>query len=96
MLESMLIVKKAQMVQAQKATDDYTFSRERESPAESSLKNKVIIDLHTGAATENRQHIMLFPVAADVSHSLRVWMRVLYFLCTMNLGGTAEFFVPCM
>ena len=37
------------------ATDGYTFFRERESPAESSLKNKVIIDFHTGAAAENRQ-----------------------------------------
>lgn len=36
------------------ATDDYTFFRERESPAESSLKNKVIIDIHTGAATVNK------------------------------------------
>lgn len=34
-------------------TDDYTFFRERESPAESSLKNKVIIDFHTGAAIVN-------------------------------------------
>ena len=38
-------------------TDDYTFFRERESPAESSLKNKVIIDLHTGAATVNGQFL---------------------------------------
>ena len=34
-------IEKAQMVQAnQFATDGYTFSRERESPAESSLKNR--------------------------------------------------------
>ena len=90
MLESELISKKALMVQAQHATDDYTFFRERESPAESSLKNKVIIDLHTGAATGNR----ILPVAVDVSHSLRALMSVLYFLSTMNLGGTAELFVP--
>ena len=70
MLESKLILKKAQMVQAQPtsiqkllATDDYTFFRERESPAESSLKNKVIIDLHTGAAAVNK----IISVAADVS-----------------------------
>ena len=67
------------MVQAKIATDGYTFSRERESPAESSLKNKVIIDVHTGAAAGNRQHILLFPVAVDVSHSLRALMSVLYF-----------------
>ena len=48
-------IKKALMVQAKQiATDDYTFSRERESPAESSLKNKVIIDFHTGAAAVNK------------------------------------------
>ena len=48
-------IKKAQMVQMNPfITDDYTFSRERESPAESSLKNKVIIDLHTGAAAVNK------------------------------------------
>ncbi len=54
-------IEKAWMVQAQPtslqelpATDDYTFFRERESPAESSLKNKVIIDIHTGAATVNK------------------------------------------
>lgn len=41
----------------QMATDDYTFSRERESPAESSLKNKVIIDFHTGAAAVNKQRL---------------------------------------
>ena len=43
--------------------DGYTFSRERESPAESSLKNKVVIDFHTGAATENgTQHFFyVFP-----------------------------------
>ncbi len=35
-------------------TDGYTFFRERESPAESSLKNKVIIDVHTGAAAVNK------------------------------------------
>jgi len=63
-------IEKAQMVQAQPtfsrkllATDDYTFFRERESPAESSLKNKVIIDLHTGAAAVNK----IISVAADVS-----------------------------
>ena len=50
-----------------KATDDYTFSRERESPAESSLKNKVVIDFHTGVAAVNRKAFMLFQVAADVS-----------------------------
>ena len=49
-------IKKASMVQAKQfATDDYTFFRERESPAESSLKNKVIIDFHTGAAFVNQQ-----------------------------------------
>ena len=43
------------MVQAKLfATDGYTFFRERESPAESSLKNKVIIDFHTGAAAVNK------------------------------------------
>ena len=49
------------MVQAKQfATDDYTFFRERESPAESSLKNKVVIDFHTGAATENgTQHFFI-------------------------------------
>ena len=47
-------IEKAQMVQAKQfAADGYTFSRERESPAESSLKNKVVIDFHTGAATVN-------------------------------------------
>ena len=47
-------IEKALMVQAKQfAADDYTFSRERESPAESSLKNKVIIDFHTGAAAVN-------------------------------------------
>ena len=61
-------IEKASMVQAKQfAADDYTFFRERESPAESSLKNKVIIDIHTGAAAENR----FSPVAADVLHSLR-------------------------
>ena len=35
-------------------------------------------------------------VAVDVSHSLRALMSVLYILSTMNLGGTAEIFVPCM
>ena len=83
-------------IESRLTTDDYTFFRERESPAESSLKNKVIIDLHTGAATENRQQILLFSVAVDVSHSLRALMSVLYFKSTMNLGGTAENFVPCM
>ena len=49
-------IEKAQMVQAKQfATDGYTFFRERESPAESSLKNKVIIDFHTGAAFVNQQ-----------------------------------------
>jgi hypothetical protein len=34
-------IKKAQMVQTKQfVADDYTFSRERESPAESSLKNR--------------------------------------------------------
>ena len=34
-------IEKAQMVQAKQfATDGYTFFRERESPAESSLKNR--------------------------------------------------------
>ena len=34
-------IEKAQMVQAKQfAADGYTFSRERESPAESSLKNR--------------------------------------------------------
>lgn len=54
-------IEKAWMVQAQptslqelSATDGYTFFRERESPAESSLKNKVIIDIHTGAAAVNK------------------------------------------
>ncbi len=48
-------IEKAQMVQVKQfTTDDYTFSRERESPAESSLKNKVIIDFHTGAAAVNK------------------------------------------
>ena len=75
MLESKLILKKAQMVQAKQfAADGYTFFRERESPAESSLKNKVIIDFHTGAAAVNK-HL----VAVDVSHSLRALMSVLYF-----------------
>ena len=46
-------IKKASMVQTFFVTDDYTFFRERESPAESSLKNKVIIDFHTGAAIVN-------------------------------------------
>ena len=63
-----------------KATDDYTFFRERESPAENSLKNKVIIDFHTGAAAENRNSYMFFPVAVDVSHSLRAWMRAFYIM----------------
>ena len=62
-------IEKAQMVQVNRllcrssvtfiesrlTTDDYTFFRERESPAESSLKNKVIIDFHTGAAFVNQQ-----------------------------------------
>ena len=48
-------IKKASMVQTFFVTDDYTFFRERESPAESSLKNKVIIDFHTGAAFVNQQ-----------------------------------------
>ncbi len=48
-------IEKALMVQAKLfATDGYTFFRERESPAESSLKNKVIIDFHTGAAAVNK------------------------------------------
>ena len=48
-------IEKASMVQAKQfATDGYTFFRERESPAESSLKNKVIIDFHTGAAAVNK------------------------------------------
>ena len=48
-------IEKAQMVQAKQfAADGYTFFRERESPAESSLKNKVIIDFHTGAAAVNK------------------------------------------
>ena len=48
-------IEKAQMVQVKQfTTDDYTFFRERESPAESSLKNKVIIDFHTGAAAVNK------------------------------------------
>ena len=47
-------IKKALMVQIKQfIADDYTFSRERESPAESSLKNKVVIDFHTGAAAGN-------------------------------------------
>jgi len=41
-------------IESRLTTDDYTFSRERESPAESSLKNKVIIDFHTGAAAVNK------------------------------------------
>lgn len=64
-------MEKAMNVQAVMPRDCYTFFRERESPAESSLKNKVIIDVHTGAAAENRKHMMLFPVAVDVSHTLR-------------------------
>lgn len=54
-------IEKALMVQAYMAADGYTFFRERESPAESSLKNKVIIDFHTGAAAENRRAHCFIP-----------------------------------
>ena len=80
-------IEKAQMVQAQPtsiqkllATDDYTFFRERESPAESSLKNKVIIDIHTGAATVNPAGNPVFAAVKSSRcrfYTLRSLMRVL-------------------